>query len=545
MTQEPLSASDALPIHTFDAEHAVLPAAGDAEVGGKGGNLLRMAGLGLPVPPGFILGTALCRHYHAHQGRLPANFTAALAGALERLEAQTGLRFGSARRPLLLAVRSGAAQSMPGMLETLLNVGLNEVAVSGLVRSTGNPRLAWDSYRRYIHAYAEVVCGCRSRQFDTRIAEALAARGLATESELDTPALRRLAHDFEELFRVVTGERFPQDPMQQLHAAVEAVLRSWQHAHAVAYRDEHGLDHAAGTAVTIQAMVFGNAGATSGAGVGFTRDPATGVRALYLDFAFNAQGEDVVAGRHAAGGGAELAAVLPAVHAEVVAAAACLEDAFRDLQDFEFTVQDGRLFLLQTRVAKRSPLAALTVAVDMVDEGLICPAEAVQRLARLDLDAITVTRFADADGAVLADATPASIGVACGRVAFDPARARAMAAGGEDVILVRNDASTEDFAGMAAAAGLLTALGAKTSHAAVVARELGRVCLVACAGLVVDSDGSGCTLNGQRIAEGDYLALDGNHGHVFMGRRTIISAAPAEIIARVRGWQQRRAEGNG
>lgn len=284
-------------------------------------------------------------------------------------------------------------------------------------------------------------------------------------------------------------------------------------------------------------MVFGNAGAASGAGVGFTRDPATGARGLYLDFAFNAQGEDVVAGRHGGAGGRELAQVLPAVHAALVDVAGRLETAFRDLQDFEFTVQDGQLYLLQTRAGKRAPLAALTIAVDFVDEGVLTPAEALARLAGLDLEAIHVSRFADADGEVLAVATPASPGVASGPIAFDSARAQARAALGETPILIRHDASTEDFSGIAAAAGLLSVMGAKTSHAAVVARELGRVCLVDCRTLVIEAEGKSCTLDGRRLREGDCIALDGNRGLVYAGRREIEHTAPAALIARVRGWQ--------
>jgi pyruvate, orthophosphate dikinase len=524
------------------AHHALEPGHGDAamadrrEVGGKGANLLRLAARGLPVPPGFIFGTELCRHYHAHGGTLPADFGEGLAAALARLEAVTGQRLGCTRRPLLVAVRSGAPASMPGMLETLLNVGLTEASVGGLVRATGNPRLAWDSYRRLVRAWAEVVHGCAAECFDALLADALAAHGLAAENELDAPALRELTAANLALLRALTGRAFPQDPLKQLGTAIEAVLRSWRSAHASAYRAANGIDDGIGTAVTVQAMVFGNAGATSGAGVGFTRDPSTGAPGLYVDFAFNAQGEDVVAGRHAGAGGAALARVLPQVEREVAALAETLEEAFRDMQDFEFTVQEGRLHLLQTRAGKRSPLAALTIAVDLVEAGRLSPAEALARLAGLDLEGITLDRFADADSAVLARATAAGIGVASGRVAFDAEQARALADAGNDVILVRPEAATSDFAAMRLARGVLAAAGAKTSHAAVVARELGRVCLVACDALEFDADG--CRLGGRPLRAGDHLALDGNRGLVFAGPRPDRARGarrPARTGARVAG----------
>ncbi|MEQ8661200.1 MAG: PEP/pyruvate-binding domain-containing protein [Gammaproteobacteria bacterium] len=517
------------------AAAARLPGAHAA--GGKGASLLRLAALGLPVPAGFVIGTSLCGHYHAHGATLPQALRAPLAGALERLETVTARRLGSHRRPLLVAVRSGAPASMPGMLETLLNVGLNEVTVGGLVRATGNPRLAWDCYRRFVRAYAVVVHGCGGERFDALVTAALAEHGLGAESELDTPTLRALTSASQALFRALTGAPFPQDPRTQLDAAIAAVLRSWGSAHARAYRAAHAIDETPGTAVTVQAMVFGNAGPTSGAGVGFTRDPATGARRLYVDFAQNAQGEDVVAGRHAGAGGATLARVLPAVDSAVAALAGTLEEAFHDMQDFEFTVQDGELYLLQTRAGKRTPLAALTIAVDLVDEGRLSPRDALARLAGLDVEAITQDRFADDDGAILARATPAGIGVASGRIAFDADQAAAWAAAGDPVVLVRQEATTSDFAAMQLAAGILTVLGAKTSHAAVVARELGRVCLVGCEGLEIDAPGQACTLAGRRLRAGDQLALDGNRGLVFAGPRAIVREAPAALIERVRGWR--------
>lgn len=526
-----------LKVYSIDGEpgERQLP---DADVvGAKAANLMRMAGLGLPVPPGFVLGTDHCARYFDAGGRLPDGFKKTLAGAVERLESVSNQRFGGSSRPLLVSVRSGAAQSMPGMLDTVLNVGLNDVTVSGLIRSTGNPRLAWDSYRRFIQTYAEVVHGCHKESFEALVREAIAGARIEHESELDTPCLRQLTHEFQALFSAITGSVFPQDPLRQLFAAVEAVFRSWMNEKAVEYRRLKHFDNLIGTAAAVQTMVFGNAGATSGAGVGFSRNPATGEKRLYLDFAFNAQGEDVVAGRHATSGGEELRLVLPEVYGEIESLARTLENEFRDLQDFEFTVQDGKLSVLQARAGKRTPLAALNIAVDMVDEGLIEPDLALRRLDGFDLQNIAATRFANADGDVLAVAAPASVGVASGRIAFDSRRAKAWAAEGTAVVLVRRDASTDDLEGIGVADGVLTMAGAKTSHAAVVARELGKVCLVGCRQLLLGQDTATCTIGGRTFAEGEYLSLDGDNGRVFAGRRAVVSEAPADKLSRVARWR--------
>jgi pyruvate,orthophosphate dikinase len=421
----------------------------------------------------------------------------------------------------------------------VLNVGLNDTSVQGLVRMSGNARLAWDSYRRLAAAYANVVHGCPLAPFDALARGYLRPRLFPSLQDLDGISMRALARDTLELARATPGAGLPQDPMRQLTRCVAAVFRSWRSDKARSYRRLNGLDDDAGTAVTVQAMVFGNAGGTSGSGVGFTRDPSTGANALYLDFLFNSQGEDVVSGRRAVTDGERLATLLPDVHARLLNVKSRLEAEFGDLQDFEFTVQDGELFLLQTRAGKRTPWAALKVAVDLVDEGLIDVPTALARIRDLDLDAISSVRLADADPrAALASATPASIGAASGVAVLESGRARRVAAGGAPVILVREDIATEDIDGMAAAAGVLTARGGRTSHAAVVARQMGKVCLVGCGTLSIDESGKSCRIGETRVREGEWLSLDGNDGRVFSGQREVLRERPSALLARVAKWRR-------
>ncbi len=508
-------------------------------VGAKAYNLMRMDGAGLPVPPAFVIGTGVCRRVLEAGGRLPDDLDELLAVNVRRLEEVTGRTFGSRRRPLLVSVRSGAPVSMPGMMESVLNVGLNDVTVHGLLRVTGNPRLAWDSYRRLVESYAGVVHGRAGAGFDA-LAERYLEPGLfASTRDLDAPALRRLARDALEHANGLHGAGFPQDPMAQLRACTAAVFRSWRAEKAATYRRMHGIDDALGTAVVVQAMVFGNGGGTSGSGVGFTRDPASGVNELYLDFLFNAQGEDVVSGRREVTDAGRLEALLPDVHARLARVKRLLESEFGDLQDFEFTVQDGELWLLQTRSGKRTPWAALHVALDLVDEGLIDVPTALERLAPLDLDALErVSLAAGADVPELASATPASMGVVSGRIALDSERAAALAAAGDPVVLVREEMATEDIAGMAAARGILTARGGRTSHAAVVARQLDKVCLVGCAALQVDPLARRCRIGDAALGEGDWLSLDGNRGRVLRGRLEVTRERPVAALARVADWQR-------
>ncbi|HUX24238.1 MAG TPA: PEP/pyruvate-binding domain-containing protein, partial [Burkholderiales bacterium] len=351
-------------VYLIGAGAALAAGASPEEMGFKAYNLARMAAVGMPVPPAFVLSTAFCRDYYAAKGLLPDGFRDLLRGNLRELERMSGLSFGGERRPLLVSVRSGAAVSMPGMLDTVLNVGLNDATVAGLVRMTGNPRLAWDSYRRLIQSFAEVVHGAKPDPFDAARARALAAARAASPGELDFMALRDLAAEYLEIYREFAGESFPQAPLDQLVAAAEAVFRSWSGRKALEYRRIHRLRGGAGTAVCVQTMVFGNSGGTSGSGVAFTRDPATGENALYMDFLFNAQGDDVVSGRHELGDLAQIGALLPEVTQQIEALRKRLEAGFGDLQEFEFTVQNAQLFMLQTRSGKRTPLAALRIAVE-------------------------------------------------------------------------------------------------------------------------------------------------------------------------------------
>ena len=507
-------------------------------VGAKAANLMQMADAGLPVPPGFVLSTRVCAEYHSTGGRLDPGAMDLLTRGVQQIERTTGRRFGALRRPLLLAVRSGAAVSMPGMLETILDVGLCDATVPALLRATGDPSFVWDSYQRLIRSYAEVVDGCPPAPFDAAVDDALARYAVPELSELDVGALRELVGRFQDIYRSLVRRPFPQEPTQQLLGAVEAVLRSWNAARAVEYRRLEGLSDLEGTAVTIQAMVFGNLGVTSGAGVGFTRDPATGQNRLYVDFLLDAQGEDVVAGRHAATDPEPLIAAVAGLADQLQTVRRTLEELFRDAQDFEFTVEDGKLWLLQSRIAKRTPWAALQIACDLVDEGLIDRPTALDRLRPYDLDRITRVELTPHPAiAPIGRATPASGGVASGHIALDVESAIRHAEHGESVILVRDYASTGDIAGLAVCRGLLTATGARTSHAAVVARQLGIVCLVNCSGLGIDLSGRTLHIGDHRLGEDDTITIDATSGQIYPGSLGLTEHHPTDLINRVRAWQ--------
>lgn len=501
-----------------------------ARIGSKAHRLARMARLGLPVPEAFVLGTAWC----ARADRLWRDHW---APALAALEADTGLRLGDVRRPLLLSVRSGAPVSMPGMMETLLDIGLNDHTVQGLLRLTGNPRLAWDAYRRLVAGFGEVVLGLPAAAFEADLAE---VAGGQEERALDFAALRALTQRHLATVERLAGRPFPQDPMEQLEAAIRAVFASWSAPKAAAYRRLKQLDDRMGTAVTVQRMVFGNAGGDSGAGVGFSRHPSTGEPVPWVDFLFNAQGEDVVSGRRRADGPVALACVAPRVWATLLEAVRRLETGFLDMQDFEFTVENGRLFLLQTRDGKRTPQAAARIALDLHDEGLIDRAEALRRTAALDDATLAETvlegehpAHGDAAPCELAAAPSACSGVAVGEIALDEARARERQAAGVPVILLRRDAETADIAALDAAVGLLTARGARTSHAAVVARQLGKVCLVGCSALELDAASRRVRLGGRELHEGQMLTLDGHRGRVFEGALRVVRRVPEALATRL------------
>lgn len=518
-----------------EVEDAV--AASAQTMGSKAWNLLRMAQLALPVPPAFVLGTHYCIDPAARQLAASPAFWIAALRALERA---TGRKLGDKRRPLLLSVRSGAPVSMPGMMETILNVGLCDATVDGLLRESGNPRLVWDAYRRLVATYGEVVAGLGAEMFD---AATHALFGERDERDLDFADLRQLTQRFLDVYAQAAGRAFPQDPALQLAGAIDAVFSSWQSAKACAYRRSNRISDAIGTAVTAQSMVFGNAGGRSGAGVGFTRDPATGEPALWVDFLFNAQGEDVVSGRRSAHGHDELASVLPDVWMELTSAAQKLEQAFADMQDFEFTVQDGQLFMLQARDGKRTPQAAARIALDMLDQGLIAADVARERTAELDQEALARVRIVSESGVALvplARAATASSGVAIGEIALDEARAVARCAAGVAVVLVRRDAETSDIAALEAATGLLTQRGARTSHAAVVARQLGKVCLVGCAELQIDEDTRTIRIGDTTLHEGDLLTLDGNEGALYAGVAQTEIEYPEDLLTRLQSLRQAR-----
>jgi len=500
-------------------------------MGSKAHNLLRMAAIGLPVPPALVIGT--------HFTRSPEDCMLPLFSVgLPALESATDMRFGDPRQPLVVSVRSGAPVSMPGMMETLLNVGLCEATLPGLLRQTGNPRLVWDAYRRLIATYGEVVAGLPGALFEDELNRSTQGRD---ERLLDFSELRALSQRFLALYLEHAGEPFPQDVRAQLGGAVQAVFDSWQLPKAQTYRELHGIDEAMGTAVTIQRMVFGNAGGHSGAGVGFTRDPTLGNPQVWVDFLANAQGEDVVAGQRNAHGHEVLAQTAPDAWSELQATAVQLEQAFADMQDFEFTVQDGALYMLQTRSGKRTPLAAARIALDLLDEGLIDAGTALERTQALQDGDLATLRLVTQDedkpgtGAVtpLAPAMSACNGVVSGEIALDAQHAQARADAGVAVVLVRQDAQTSDIAALDAAAGLLTQRGARTSHAAVVARQMNKVCLVACSALQIDEAQRSVRIGERTFAEGDVITLDGNEGLVYAGQVATVSVVDEALLARL------------
>jgi pyruvate,orthophosphate dikinase len=501
-------------------------------VGFKAHNLMRMAAMGLSVPQGFVLATSWCSAVQKN-ARVQTQLTGALQSGIQALERTTGLGFGSARRPLLVSVRSGAPVSMPGMMETVLNVGLNEVSLNGLLRLTGEHRLVWDSYRRLIQAFAEIVAGVPAAPFEAALDAALRGAAVDSARQLDFRALRDLARTYLVLYSDQTGQDFPQDPYEQLVAATRAVFASWMSDKAVEYRRLNRLADDLGTAVTIQRMVFGNAGGNSGAGVGFSRDPSTGENRPYLDWLTQAQGEDIVSGRRRVTAEIDVPNWLMQKLASV---SESLEKTFQDAQEFEFTVENGELFMLQTRTAKRTTLAALRMAVEMVDSGLITPEEALGRLSAIDLDSITIRRVNSAQPP-LGRAIPAGTGVAQGPAAFTVKAAQTFAARATPAILVRNEVATSDIAGIAVVSGVLTATGGRTSHAAVVARQMGKVCLVGCADLVIDEKATQARLGDTVIREGDPLCLDGDAGTIYADSPKITSERPEVLIKRVNEWR--------
>jgi pyruvate,orthophosphate dikinase len=509
-----------------------LPSAED--IGAKAANLARMAALGLPVPAAFVLPVGLCAGVAAGESQAKQQLLDGLTKGIGFLEKATGKRFGDRRRPLLVSVRSGAPRSMPGMLETVLNVGCTSAATHGLIRMTGNPRFAWDCRRRLLEGYAHTVLGLASSSLAGRLDRVIREEGVNSERDLDCEAVERLVTEYESWMED-TDAGFEDDAMAQVAAAALAVCRSWMSDRARTYRTIEKLDHLRGTAVLVQAMVFGNRGLSSGSGVAFSRNPSTGAPQPVIDVLLDAQGEDVVSGRCTPRTEASIARRMPGVAAELHEVLTRLEREWGDMQDVEFTIEEGKLWLLQTRTAKRTPRAALRIAVDLVREGRISEEEALRRLAGLDLSALAVTRFAGT-GEPVVRGIGASGGVAVGRAAFDSVTAERLASRGDTVILVRPDTSTADIAGFQAASGIVTATGGMTAHASLVARHMGKPCVVGCEGLSEHSARS-ARLAGQAVEEGDWISMDGDSGGVFLGQREIITERPSAELDEVERWR--------
>lgn len=501
-------------------------AAGEAEgsasmkntLGGKGANLAEMTAIGLDVPPGFTISTDICTHFYLEGGKLPDWVKPKVLEALARVEKKIGKKFGDVKNPLLVSVRSGARASMPGMMDTILNLGLNDQTVEGLSTSSNNPRFAWDSYRRFIQMYSDVVMGMNSSLLEVTLEDLKAEKGIHNDTDLTTDDLKKLVSKFKAMVQQMTGQSFPADPLEQLWGAVSAVFRSWNTPRAITYRELHDIPAEWGTAVNVQSMVFGNLGDDSATGVAFTRNPSTGERKFYGEFLINAQGEDVVAGIRTPQTISLLQEVMPQAYKDLEANYMKLETYFKDMQDIEFTIERNKLWMLQTRNGKRTAKAALQIACDMIDEKMISEEEAILRIDPSSLDQLLhPTLDPNAKKTELAKGLPASPGGVCGQVVFTPEDAVEMREKGHKVILVRVETSPEDIAGMVAAQGILTSRGGMTSHAAVVARGMGKCCVAGCSEVEVNYNNETFKAKGHIIKKGDIITLDGSTGEVFMG----------------------------
>lgn len=505
-------------------------------LGGKGANLAEMTRLGIPVPPGFTISTACCAEVTAHENSWPEDLSDEVTAAMAKLESWTDRRFGDLERPLLVSVRSGAAVSMPGMMDTVLNLGLNEEIVNAMSQSK-DERLGWDSYRRLINMLGEVVLGIPHLAFEERLESAKHSAGVTEDNDLQVPDLRQLVGTYKDLIMERTGAPFPEDPHEQLRLAISAVFHSWNTPRAIKYRALHEIHGLAGTAVNVQAMVFGNRGDTSATGVCFTRNPSTGENVFYGEFLQNAQGEDVVAGTRTPRPIAEIDEVLPGMLDQLLAIKDRLEQHYRDVQDIEFTVDDGQLYMLQTRAGKRTGTAAVRIAVEMVAEGLINKDDALWRVEPAALDQLLHPTFdPSAPRNVVGTGLPASPGASCGQVVFTADEAEAWAADGKAVILVRNETSPDDIGGMYAAAGILTARGGMTSHAAVVARGMGTCCVAGCDALLIDASGQSARIGACTVGEGDWISLDGSTGEIMLGRVPTTEPTLSGEFATIMEW---------
>ncbi|MCI8598322.1 MAG: pyruvate, phosphate dikinase [Lachnospiraceae bacterium] len=516
---------------------------GDASMrnllGGKGANLAEMTNLDLPIPQGFTVTTEACTDYYEHGKRISSEVQGQINAALVFLEGMQGKKFGDTEDPLLVSVRSGARASMPGMMDTILNLGLNDISVEGFAKKTGNPRFAYDSYRRFIQMYSDVVMEVPKSFFEKIIDEVKEAKGVKFDTELTADDLKELIARFKAVYKEAKNEDFPQDPKEQLIGAVQAVFRSWDNPRAIVYRRMNDIPGDWGTAVNVQAMVFGNMGDTSGTGVAFTRNPATGEKGIFGEYLINAQGEDVVAGVRTPQPITKLQEDLPECYEEFMRIAKKLENHYRDMQDMEFTIQEGKLYFLQTRSGKRTAPAALQIACDMVDEGMISQEEAVLRIDAKSLDQLlhpTFNQDALKAGEVIGQALPASPGAAAGKVYFNAEDAKAAKEKGERVILVRLETSPEDIEGMHAAEGILTVRGGMTSHAAVVARGMGTCCVSGCGEIKISEEEKWFELGGHHFVEGDYISLDGTTGNIYKGDIPTKDATITGNFQRIMGW---------
>jgi len=506
-------------------------------LGGKGADLAEMTLIGLPVPPGFTIAAEVCRYYYKNGGKFPQGLDAEIEENLKKLEQTMKAGFGDPENPLMLSVRSGAAVSMPGMMDTVLNLGLNDEVMQGIAKKIGNERFGWDAYRRLIHMFGNVVMGVEHEKFEEILSEVKKDVGAELDTQLNTQDLKKVVARYKELYTHETGEDFPQEPRDQLKRATEAVFKSWNIPRALKYRQIHRITGLLGTAATVQTMVFGNMGETSGTGVGFTRDPATGENDLYGEYLLNAQGEDVVAGIRTPQPIGHLAQDMPEIHSQLVKIKDILESHFKDMQDFEFTFQTARLFMLQTRTGKRTAFAAVKIACDMVDEGLIDKKTAVLRMPPEQIDHLLHPTFdPNAERKIIAKGLPASPGAATGKAVFDADTAEQWASREEKVILVRLETSPEDIGGMNAAQGILTARGGMTSHAAVVARGMGKSCVAGCGALEIDYRNKQMKVGDLSIKEGDYISLDGAAGEVMLGKVPTVEPSLSGEFARLMDW---------
>ena len=508
-------------------------------LGGKGANLAEMTGLGLPVPPGFTVTTEACTQYYEDGKWINEDIVAEIFEYLGKLEKITGKKFGDSENPLLVSVRSGARAAMPGMMDTILNLGLNEQVVEVIAKKSNNPRWAWDCYRRFIQMYSDVVMEVGKKYFEQLIDKLKAERGVTMDTELTADDLKTLAHQFKGEYKKKIGKDFPDDPKDQLLYAIKAVFRSWDNPRANVYRRDNDIPYSWGTAVNVQMMAFGNMGDDCGTGVAFTRNPATGEKKLFGEFLTNAQGEDVVAGVRTPMPISEMAEKFPKAFAQFEDVCNILEKHYRDMQDMEFTVENQKLYMLQTRNGKRTASAALKIACDLVDEGMISEQEAVAMIEPRTLDTLLHPQF-DAAAAkkaeVIGKALGASPGAASGKIVFTAEDAKAEAAKGEKVVLVRLETSPEDIEGMKAAQGILTVRGGMTSHAAVVARGMGKCCVSGCSAITMDEANKCFTLSGKTYHEGDWISFDGSNGNVYDGVIPTVDASISGEFGRIMGW---------